>query len=285
MSRLSLGDLPMPPRCYRIDRIANTQFETEEAAQEEDETRARLLRNYPCRSTSDRAARNRLAIAILGTDTEQHCTLASAVVMRLHRIKIVGGLWPLCLGQETYSVTLIPRGFSVTPDELSRIDPVKANRWLRVTLARCGARSNADGWIYAYLEGEYNPETGMIQLHWHLIMTHQDMYAVIGRLRAHSAFERTVGACNNPDGIDVRVMVKPVDQDTLPDIISYATKAAWYSKWRAIDESDNRKSQRRRGRIPEPARTKVLQWLDRWRVGDMAMLLNLHVTTNGITAR
>ena len=30
MSRLSLNDLPMPPRCYRIDRNANTKFETEE---------------------------------------------------------------------------------------------------------------------------------------------------------------------------------------------------------------------------------------------------------------
>jgi hypothetical protein len=285
MAGLSLGDLPMPPRCYRIDRIANTQFETEEAAQEEDETRARLLRNYPGRSTSDQTARNRLAAAILGTDTDEHTTLASAAVMRLHRIKIIGGLWPLCLGQKTYSVTLIPRGFSVTPDELSRIDPVKANRRLRMTLARCGAKSGTSGWIYAYLEGEYNPETGMIQLHWHLILTHQDMYAVIERLRAHSAFKRTVGACNNPDDIDVRVMVKPISQRTLPQAISYATKGAWYSKWRAEDEAGTRRSQTGKCRIPEPVHSKVLQWLDRWRVGDMAMLLNLHVTKSGITAR
>lgn len=285
MSRLSLGDLPTPPRCYRIDLIPDSQFETEEAARREDETRARLLRNYPGGSAVEHAARNRLAVSIIGSDTDEHNSPASALVMRRHRIKIVGGLWPLCVGQEAYFVTLIPRGFSVTPDELDSVDPVEANQWLRMALTRSGAKSGTNGWIFAYLEGEYNPKTGRIQLHWHLIITHRDMLAVIKQLRGHSAFKRTIGACNNPDSIDVRVMVKHVGQDTLPEIISYATKAAWYSKWRADDETGSRRSQTGKCRIPEPAHSEVLLWLDRWRVGDMAMLLNLHVTKNGITPR
>ncbi|WP_294211002.1 hypothetical protein [uncultured Sphingomonas sp.] len=285
MSRLSLGDLPMPPRCYRIDLMPDSRFETEAEAQKEDETRARRLRNYLGRPSSEQAACTRLAGVILGSDTDDHRSLASAVVMRLHRIKITGGLWPLCQRERTYFVTLIPRGFSVTPDELMGIDPTKKNQWLRMTLARLGAKSDTDGWIYAYLEGEYNPVTGMIQLHWHLIMTHSAMRKVIEQLREHSAFKRTIGACNNSDRVDVRVMVKQVDQDTLPEIVSYATKAAWYSKWRADDETGARKSQKGKCRIPEPALSKVLLWLDRWRVGDMTMLLNLHVTKNGIAPR
>lgn len=285
MSRLSLDDLPMPPRRYRIDLMPDSKFETDAQAQKEDETRVRFLRNYPGRPSFEQAACNRLAGAILGNDTDDHRSLASAVSMRLHRIKITGGLWPLCQGERTYFATLIPRGFSVAPDELMDVDPIKKNQWLRVTLARCGATSDTGGWIYAYLEGEYNPVTGMIQLHWHLIMTHSAMRKVMEQLREHSAFKRTIGACNNPDSIDVRVMVKRVTPGTLPSAISYVTKGAWYSKWRVNTNDGGRKAQRQRGRIPEPARTKVLLWLDRWRAGDMSMLLNVHVTRNGITPR
>ncbi|MGR6331481.1 hypothetical protein ACU5AX_20690 [Sphingomonas sp. XXL09] len=165
------------------------------------------------------------------------------------------------------------------------VNALKANQWLRMTLARYAANSGMDGWIFAYLEGEYNPETGMIQLHWHLIMTRSPTRAVIKRLREHRAFRREVGSHNNPDGIDVRVMVKCIDTGTLPHAISYVTKGAWYSKRRAFDENNGRKTQRRKGRIPEPAHTAVLRWLDRWKLGDMAMLLNLHVTKSGITPR
>lgn len=225
-----------------------------------------------------------MAARIEETDQEKHITIASAVVMRTHRIKIVGGLWPLCRGKRTYFVTLMPRQYSVTPDELMNVNPVKANEWLRTTLARCGAKSDKNGWIFAYLEGEYNPATGMIQLHWHLIMTHSAMRAVITRLRGHAAFKRTVGAHNNPDGVDVRINVQRVRQ-CLPSAISYVVKNGWYAKWRSEGDDGNRNTARCKGRIPEPARSQVLLWLDRWRVQDMAMMLNLYVGKNGITAR
>jgi hypothetical protein len=285
MAGLSLNDLPMPRRCYRIDRISRSKFETEEAAQKEDMTRVGLLRSCPDRSTRKRTAYNRLAACIEETDSDEHTTIASAAVMRIHRIKIVGALWKLCQGKKTYFVTLMPRGGSVTPDELMNVNPVKANGWLRTTLARRGARSETNGWVFAYLEGEYNPATSTFLLHWHLIVTHSEMRAVIERLRGHPAFKRTIGAHNNPDGVDVRIVVQRVRQHTLPNAISYVVKNAWYAKWRSEDDDGNRKTARCRGRIPEPAHSKVLLWLDRWRVQDMTMMLNLYVGKNGITAR
>lgn len=285
MAGLSLDNLPMPRRCYRIDLMPDTKFETEEFAQKEDATRARLLRSCPGRSAFEQKVYNRLAARIEETDPEEHTSIASKLVMRLHRIKIVGGLWRMCGGKETYFVTLMPRGCSVTPDELMNVNPVDWNKWLRQTVTRCGAKSETNGWIFGYLEGEYNSATAMIQLHWHLIMPHSQMLVVIERLRGHPAFKRTVGAQNNPDGVDVRIMVKPVPEEDLPKTISYVVKGGWYEKWRSEDDDGNRKTARCKGRIPEPARGKVLLWLDRWRVQDMAMMLNLYVGKNGITAR
>ncbi len=285
MAGLSLDNLPMPRRRYRIDLKPGSKFETQEFAQKEDATRARLLRGYPGRSTFEQKAYNRLAARIEETDPEEHITIASALVMRTHRIKIVGGLWPLCQDRRTYFVTLMPRDCSVTPDELPNVNPVDWNQWLRTTLARCGAKAETNGWIFAYLEGEYNSATGMIQLHWHLILNHSAMLAVIKQLRGHAAFKRTVGTHGNPDGIDVRIHVKRVRGDGLPVVISYVVKNGWYAKWRSEDDEGNRKTARCKGRIPEPARSKVLLWLDRWRVQDMAMMLNLYVGKNGITAR
>ncbi len=285
MAGLSLDNLPMPRRRYRIDLMPGSKFETEEFAQKEDTFRARLLRICAGRSPLEQTTYNRLAARIEETDPDEHTTIASALVMRTHRIKIVGGLWRLCRGKRTYLVTLMPRGCSVTPDELMNVNPIKANKWLRQTLTRCGAKAETNGWMFAYLEGEYNSATGMIQLHWHLILTYRTMLAVITQLRRHERFTRTVGAHNNPDGIDVRITVEQVCQVTLPETISYVVKGGWYAKWRSEDDEGNRKTARCKGRIPEPARSKVLLWLDRWRVQDMAMMLNLYVGKNGITAR
>ena len=171
MAGLSLDDLPMPRRRYRIDRIPGSKFETEEAAQKEDITRAGLLRSCPGHSTREKTAYNRLAARIQETDPDKHSTIAWAEVMRNQRIKIVGGLWELCRGRRTYFVTLMPRGCSVTPDELMNVNPVDWNQWLRTTLDRRGAKSKTSGWIFAYLEGEYNSATGLVLLHWHLIVT------------------------------------------------------------------------------------------------------------------
>jgi hypothetical protein len=285
MAGLSLDKLPMPRRRYRIDRISGSKFETEEAMQEEDATRARCLYSCPGRTDFEQTACNRLAARIEETEGDEHITIASALVMRTHRIKIVGGLWPLCQGKRTYFVTLMPRDCSVTPDELPNVNPADWNQWLRTTLTRCGAKSETNGWIFGYLEGEYNSATDMILLHWHLIVTHSQMRAVIERLRGHPAFKRTVGAHNNPDGVDVRIVVQRVRQHTLPSAISYVVKGGWYAKWRSEDGEGNRKTARCKGRIRGPAGSKVLLWLDRWRVQDMAMMLNLYAGKNGITAR
>jgi hypothetical protein len=285
MAGLSLDDLPIPARDLRVDIVPGSKFETEAVMQEEDQKRARMLLNPSGRSAAERRACKLLARRIRRAARDETSTLASASSQRGYRVRLIGGLLHLCRGRRTYLVTLIPRGFEVTPEGLADVNPKNLTQWLRVTLRRCGATANTRGWIYAYLEGEYNPATGMIQLHWHLIVRGDAMHAAVEGLRQHSRFRRVVGAVNNPDSIDVRVMVQQVRQRTMPQTIGYTTKGAWYSKWRAIDENSNRSSQSGKCRIPEPVHSKVLLWLDRWKVGDMAMLLNLHVTKNGITPR
>ncbi len=279
----SLESLPWPRKQYRIDLVAGSKFETEAAAQAEDGVRARRLCNYPDRTASEQAECDRLAKRIMETDPDEFSTLASKTVMRGHRIRVGGELWRLCRGENVNFVTLIPRKYSVTPDDLMELDPEKMNKWLRMTLRRCGAERETEGWIFAYLEGEYNPSTGMIQLHWHVIMVGTKMLGVINNLRQHPAFKRKTGTGNNSDGVDKRIVVLHPDLPGLPAVISYTMKGAWYAMWRSDDEDGNRKSQMRPSRIEEPAGSKVLLWLDQWHLGDMAMLLNLRVGKIGLT--
>jgi len=125
----------------------------------------------------------------------------------------------------------------------------------------------------------------MIKLHWHLIVCGEAMREAVERLRDHRRFRRVVGAVNNPDGVDVRIEVKRISQATLPVVIGYTTKAGWFSRWRTVNADGQPKSQRQKCRIPEPAHSQVLLWLDQWTVGDMALLVNLYVTKEGITPR
>jgi hypothetical protein len=285
MPRLTLSELPMPARAYRIDLVPGYEFETLADTQKEDAKRRRRLLSHHGRPTAEKEARDVLAERLLCTKEEAPKSLASAVGMRDLRRRLIGGLLPLCEDGPGYHATLMPRGCAVTPDGLKDVDPKNEAQWLRMALRRCGVTAETQGWIYGYLEGEYNPATGMIQLHWHLIICGEAMRQAVERLRGHSRFRRVVGGANNPDGIDVRIEVKRLWQAALPLVIGYTTKVAWFSKWRTIDTDGRPKSQRQKCRIPEPVHSQVLLWLDQWTVGDMALLVNLHVTKKGLTPR
>ena len=285
MPRLSLEHLPRPRRRNNIARIAGSRFETQEAAQKEDQVRIRRLRGSADRTDAEQAECNHLADQIEQVGPDNPTTLPSKVAMRAIRLRMAGELLRLCRGKRTYFVTLIPRGLSIAPDDLPGLDPKKENQKLRVTSNRAGANSRAEGWIFAYLEGEYNPATDMIQMHWHLIVVGDDMVSAIKRLRQLPRFKRRMGARYNHDGVKMRIQVKRIRQSRLHRAINYATKGTWYQKWRDEGADGARKIQKFRGRIQEPTGSKVLLWLDRWKVGDMTMMLNLWVGKNGLTPR
>lgn len=285
MPRLSLEHLPRPRRRNDIARIAGSHFETEEAAQKEDQVRVRRLRGNAGRTDGEQAECDHLADQIERVGPDNPTTLPSKVAMRPHRLRMAGDLLRLCRGKRTYFVTLIPRGLSIAPDDLPGFNPKKENQKLRVTLNRAGANSGTKGWIFAYLEGEYNPATGMIQVHWHLIVVGDGMVSAIKRLRQQPRFKRRVGARNNPDGVKMRIKIQRVRQSRLHRAINYATKGTWYQKWRDEGADGARRTQKYRSRIQEPTGSKVLLWLDRWKVGDMTMMLNLWVSKSGLTPR
>ena len=125
----------------------------------------------------------------------------------------------------------------------------------------------------------------MIQVHWHLIVVGDGMVSAIKRLRQQPRFKRRVGARNNPDGVKMRIKIQRVRQSRLHRAINYATKGTWYQKWRDEGADGARRTQKYRSRIQEPTGSKVLLWLDRWKVGDMTMMLNLWVSKSGLTPR
>lgn len=86
-------DLPRPPRRY--DPRGRAGFETLEACEKEDRTRARLLRRTALAHPALAEDLLSLADAIDPAVTDRPQTPASSRWMRQHRRRLIGALWRL----------------------------------------------------------------------------------------------------------------------------------------------------------------------------------------------
>ncbi|WP_242193633.1 hypothetical protein, partial [Sphingomonas hankookensis] len=209
-------------------------------------------------------------------------TPASKRYMRIMRAYITAELLEL-LGmvpnERVYLVTLIPVGLALTIDELMHMDPQVPKQQLRVILGRCGANPGVAGWACGYLDGEYNPATGLFQLHWHLIVT-GDLVKVFERLKGRTAYKSVKRVADSPDGVATRVHIQEVDDPLNPQVITYAFKGSWYARWRG-EAGDNGDEARcvvgPRTRIPEPYHSQWLLWMDKWAFDHMLININLRL--------
>lgn len=264
-------------------------LETDADARKEDDERVRRLGWQSSKTLLELLKYQELAER-LGIHRNIPETLASKRYMRIVRANLTMMLKNLLdevPGEPVYLVTLIPVGLACTTEELKNLDPKDLAQRVRVTLGLCGAKRGVAGWAFGYLDGEYNPATGMIQLHWHVIVT-GDLLAAFERLKNRSAYRSVKRACDSPDGVATRVHIETVDdpQNTVsPRRISYMLKGSYYARWRGeigdIGEG-KRRSQKQRGRIPEPHHSRVLLWLDQWQVQDMTLLINLRLGKSGL---
>ncbi len=264
-------------------------LETAQDARVEDDARVSRLRQRRYKTLGEQGACEALALR-LAAPRGIPDTLASKRYMRVVRANLTMMLKNLLdevPGEPVYLVTLIPVGLAYTTEELKNVDPKDLAQRVRVTLGLCGANRGVAGWAFGYLDGEYNPATGMIQLHWHVIVT-GDLAAAFERLKNRSAYRSVKRACDSPDGVATRVHIETVDdpQNILsPRRISYMLKGSYYARWRGeigdIGEG-KRRSQKQRGRIPEPHHSRVLLWLDQWQVQGMTLLINLRLGKGGL---
>jgi len=96
-------------------------------------------------------------------------TLASCGYMRDQRIRVVGGMWKLSKSSEFGApsvFTAIARGLEIPGKALNSINPQSICAAFRSDLNRSGA-VEANGYLIAFLDGEYEPNTDVWRLHFH----------------------------------------------------------------------------------------------------------------------
>ena len=117
------------------------------------------------------------------------------------------------------------------------------------------------GPFICFLHGEFEPTSGVYQLHFHGVTT-ADKAAALHRLKAIAGYERT------------RTGAAPVRCEQVndrPHQFTYMLKSYWPSRAVRLVDGE-RKRDRKGGRIPEPFHTQVLLWLDRQKLADMTLM-------------
>lgn len=176
---------PKAPKGYRPDKDAplvngKKWFETAGECRPEDRSRSELLMSsadhYP-HDVEPTPARELAARLRHGADTgDPPDTLASRLYMRGPRHSITGHAWKLAetVGLDRFSaLDLRPKGFVMTPRQLSRFEPEQMLNPIRMDFIRCGA-SEAKGGLFLSLHGQFNRATELVDMHGHGFVTDGD---------------------------------------------------------------------------------------------------------------
>jgi hypothetical protein len=291
MSGRGIQDLGTPPSRFRVDRGVNGRrgrFETVREKRKEDLFRARRLRRTANKFAEQIDVKCALRLAARlekgGGGTGVPETLASSVYMRGVRIKTCGALWQLiksCRRLRVRAVTIIPKTWEFTPDELMEVDPRKLMKALLAALYSRGA-GDANGWFIASIHGEYDPIGGVYRLHVHCF-AYGEMVKVINRLRCLPNYRtRMYLADGRLSPVYRRIRMTQKRLRFLPRIITYLMQSYWPSRALIISDDGERMRGRWKRRIPEPYHSQVLLWLDRWQISDLTLMIGLRVTQAGL---
>ena len=286
MSRPGISKLSLPPKEYDPQYRTTCpdgviEFETVEKACSEDEHRIEQLqktaRDHPDIVDPDSALKLAKKLKKALREDEPTPTSASSFYMRDMRRRIVGALWALQDDPRHAPVTtahILPTGWIIPANDLMLIEPRKLLERLRKDLNDTGA-ANADGFLFAGLHGEYNPDDGCFHLHVHSLVS-KGMIDVVGGLR-NLENERLQKLSNdNLKRPPVRKRKPPLHN--LPEPISYCCQSYWPVK--TFQDAGTGKGKRGpRHRIPEPYHSLYLIWLDHWRLEQLMLLMKLGVSS------
>ena len=282
MPRLGIGDLAKPPKRLRPSRVLlkeNTDrpFEAKEEVVQEAHMRAKLLRQSADKhpETIDPEAALGLAKRLSSRPRMgPHC-LCDPRLMRRIRNRVGGWLWHLVdkYGGPVCTVTLVPRGWAFTPDELQCVDPNKLLNRLRTDLLRC-APNSGKGWAIYFLHGEFQTAQGAYPMHVHGVAGGAMVKAVDAlRKRKNYASTRKKGQDNTQ-----RVVQSQKPLTNLPEPLTYLLKSYWPKKWKGyVSGVDTERRSRDHGRIPEPYHSQYLLWLDQLELKDITLLMGVRV--------
>ena len=292
MSGRGIGDLDPPGTSYRVDRRPSNasgeiRFETEADSKREDARRASGLARTIAKGLLEpgeiaRARRLQADLEWAAKTGVYSTTLACHLFMRWMRILIAGHLWKLMrIRRKHTTATIIPRSWEFTLEELMGVDPVKLMAAFRTDLYRAGIK-RVDGWLFAYLHGEFDPVAKVFRLHLHLAMT-KTMEPVIDRLRTMKNYRSTrLLPDGSPSPVFRRVWIRRKRLFNMPEPVTYVIQSFWPSRPIHIDDDGKRSRLRQKGAIREPYHSQVLVWLDRWNIEHLTLMVGLRVTHAGL---
>ena len=289
---------PEDPLGLRRDTVG--QFETDEQVRREDLTRAdRLEWVRPLRSPmswTNMRPKLRLAKQIVphvrppfldpsgieklvaklnaGLGGMPSSSLGSAVTMRMVRQTVLGAMFSAFDGfsdEALRTVTVINRRWTLTPATLDRVTAKKLKNRFRTDLNRTGILKMPGPFI-AILHGEFEPESGLYVLHFHILTTAEKDEA-LKRLKSLNGYQPTQSGA-------APVFSRPV-RDRRKQF-SYLLKAYWPARTiRMVSGAPKR--DRGHHRIPEPFGSQVLLWLDRQQLRDLVIMNDCWSPRNGGT--
>jgi hypothetical protein len=289
-----IGDLPMPADRFRPDRMQpstkprlltsfpRSGFETAEQAAAEDALRSRKLKAAIGLSGEEKAAALKLAECLDMPDTPT--TLASSRYVHDHRTPVAGNMAMLCdQFPDARPFTVIPRGWQFPHDQLECAHPGKLMKTIGADLYRKGA-AKADGFLIAFAHGEYDPGTKLYQLHGHGLAA-GGMLMILDQLRALPKYSGGKRGRGEQANSVQRLRIERSEIDNLPLTMAYCLQSFWPSRWSGEVGNGAMVRERRKGRIPDPHHSRVLLWLNRWRLNDLCLLLHVRVTNGGFSVK
>ena len=292
MSQRGIEGLGKPSKRDRVDLGKDARrsgFEKLGDSQKEDRLRAKQLRKAAPKYPDQFNVEAMLALAdkleSTGEGGKVPESLASTTYMRGQRIYIAGALWKLirgAKGKKANAFTIIPRTWEFTPEELDEVDPTLLLAALLTALYGRGA-AKANGWIVAFIHGEFDPIGMVYRIHVHGF-AYGEMVKVIDRLRTLPNYKtqyRLKDGSLSP--VFRRIQVTRKRSKNLLSQITYRLQSYWPARAIVIKDDGSRIRARRKGRIPEPYHSQVLLWLDKWNLADLTLMVGLRVTKAGLT--
>ncbi len=237
-------------------------FESRDRAKAEDTLRVRLIG----KSLHDRQPRKvkrlyyrRDAEALLNIlqgnidSDEPQPTLASSLHMRELRTTVISALLQAVANDpdsDLRVVTVINVRWRFEPTELSAVSASTIKNQFRTHLQRAGILA-LPGFLVAFLHGEFEPTSGIFQLHFHLLTTERKAAALRKGLRGRWGYDVTATG-GTP--------IKRQRVRDRPRQFSYLLKSYWPAKPVFIIDGVAKRA-RKANRLKDPYHTQYLVWL------------------------
>lgn len=290
VGRPGITQLPMPDD--RFDLRNTPGFEAEQSVIHEDHYRAERLRRQAAKAER-RHARMLLALAdaIDPSITAYPTTPASSRYMRTERIRIIGAVWammhdaaPTSLATAQYATfTAIPGNSSVPRGELDRFDPKRYIASIRQHLIRSAAKLGVavEGQLFAALHGAYDPTTQSYPMHVHGVAI-GGMIDIVDGLRDLRKY-CPAQPYDDRDAANTPVRLSRGPLTNMPAPATYTLKGFWGLRTTYVDSDGLRKAYAGPvRRIRGEAEIEYLQFLDRWRLEDVTLLMGMRATRSGL---